>query len=483
MLNNFNTKHYFMKISKNKQYIIGLSMLGLMSSCGILQKYEAPQLSQVQMQQLYRDQTNADSFDIKGIHWKVMFNDPQLQVLIEAGLLHNINLQNAILQIAQAEASFKQSKLLLLPNLNFNPQIAHNKSSQAALNFPPNVNIRLKTTTVQLGFSSNWELDVWGKLASARRAALANFWQASATKNAVQTSLIATIANQYYSLIALDKQLAITKETIAIREKTMATMKALKDAAIVNGAAVVQSEANYHAAKVSLPDIEQAIREIENALCLLLGKTPQQIQRNSAANTFPFPQISTGVPVQLLTNRPDVIAAENEFKKAFENTNVAKAQFYPSFTITSANAGISALTTKNLFSESIFYNFIGGLTTPIFNKGAIRTNHKIALAQQQQAWNNFERTVLVAGQEVSNALYAFDAGKLKMQSRLLQITALEKAVYFNMQLLEYSSSTNYTDVLTSEQSLLSAKLNLINDQLQQNKAIIELYRALGGGWN
>ncbi len=259
-------------------------------------------------------------------------------------------------------------------------------------------------------------------------------------------------------------------------------MQALKDAAIVNGAAVVQSEANLYAAQVTLPDIKQQIRELENSLSVLLGRNPQAIERSTLEKAPITHSITTGVPVQLLSYRPDVIAAESAFRKAFENTNVAKAQFYPSFTI-SGSGGISALTTKNLLSESIFYNFIGGLTQPIFNRGAIKTNHKISKAQQEQAWNTFEKTILVAGQEVSNALFAHQSGIDKMSVRRKQIVALEKAVHFNMQLLEYSSSTNYTDVLTSEQSLLSAKLGLVNDQLQQYKSIIELYRALGGGWN
>lgn len=470
--------------------IIALSFPLLLSSCGsnkslfnVTKKYEDQQLTTSQNDSMYRDAKVSDSTNIADVAWKSIFTDPQLQSLIEAGLNNNYDLKNAVLQIAQAEASFKQSKLAMLPNLNFAPQISHNKSSQNALNFPAGININLKTTTVQLGFNTNWEIDIWGKLASARRGAAASWFQTEASRRAVQTSIIANVANMYYTLLALDKQLAITMETIEIRNKTIKTLNALKEAAIVNGAAVVQAEANLYAAEVSLPDLKQSIRELENAMSVLIGQPAQSILRGKLENSVVTTNLAVGVPIQLLHNRPDVLSAELALRKAFENTNYAKAQFYPSLTLTSGTAGISALTTKTLFApESFFYSLVGGLTQPIFNRGVLKANHKIALAQQEQAFNTFQKTLLTASQEVSNALYAYDAGKEKQVARAKQIASLEKAVSFNMQLLEYSSATNYTDVLTSEQTLLTAKLSAINDSLQQYKAMIELYRALGGGW-
>ncbi len=462
-------------------FVVALAMAS--AACGVVKPYESTTLSTTQQEELYRDNTTTDTTNIAHLSWDEVFLDTYLRNLVKEGLENNFDLKNAVLQIAQSEALFRQSRLALLPNLNFTPQISRNKLSRAALNFPPNVNIRLRTTTVQIGFSSNWELDVWGKLASARRASLANLWATEATKNAVQTSLVANIAHLYYTLLALDQQLAITEATVALREQTTKTLMALKESAIVNGAAVVQSEANVYAAQVSIPDLKKTIRETEHQLCLLVGKAPQAIERSSLEVSTINRSLAIGVPVQLLSLRPDVQEAELNFRKAFENTNVAKAQFYPSFTITSANAGISALTNKNLFSESIFYNFIGGLAQPIFNRGAIRANYKITLAQQEQAWNTLQKVVLTAGQEVSNALFAYQTASEKLVARNKQIDALEKAVNYNMQLLEYSSATNYTDVLTSEQSLLGAKLALVSDELQQYQAVINLYRALGGGWS
>lgn len=470
---------------RNSYKYLNVALVALpmfLGSCGVLRKYREPEIARQQQESLYRDAGTSDTASLADLQWREVFTDPHLQQLIEAALQHNYDLKNAVLQISQAEAALMQSRWALFPTLNFAPQVNHSKTSRAALNLPPSVNIRLRTTTIQLGFSSSWELDVWGKLASGRRASLAGYWQADATRKAVETSLIANVAGMYYTLLALDEQLEITESTIGVREKTMNSMKALKEAAVVTGAAVVQSEANWYAAQVSIPDLKQNIREIENSLSVLLGRAPQPVTRGTLSSAMMKHRIAAGVPVQLLTRRPDVRAAEFAFRKAFENTNVAKAQFYPSFTITAANAGISALAHNNLLSESFFYNFIGGLTQPILSRGAIRANHKIAKAQQEQAWNTFQKTVLTAGQEVSNALFAYSAGMEKMGARNKQIDALEKAVHYNMQLLEYSSTTNYTDVLTSEQSLLQAKLNLVSDQLQQTRAIVELYRALGGGW-
>lgn len=456
----------------------------ILSACGVTKKYERPDIPQVVEDSLYRARVSSDTNTLARLNWKEVFTDPNLQKLIEEALANNYDLRNTILQIAQAEALYKQSKLAFFPSLSFTPQVNYNHASAEALNFPANVNIRLNTTTVQLGFGTNWELDVWGKLASAKRGAEASWYQTQASQQAVQTALVASIASNYYTLMALDEQVNITKQTITLRARSVETIKKLKEAAVLTGAAVVQAEANLYAAEVSLPDLEQSIREIENNLSVMIAKPGQKIERSRSGEYTITSGLATGVPVQLLQNRPDVMAAEMGYRRAFENTNVAKAQFYPTVALTSGGIGISALTHKNLFAgtSAIFYNLVGGMVQPIFNRGAIRTNHRIAQLQQEQALNIFQNAILTAGQEVSNALFAFETSKAKQATRIKQIAALEKAVSFNMQLLEYSSNTNYTDVLTSEQSLLAAQLSGVSDVLQQNRAMIELYRALGGGW-
>jgi outer membrane protein TolC len=258
-------------------------------------------------------------------------------------------------------------------------------------------------------------------------------------------------------------------------------MKALKEGAVVNGAAVVQSEANRYAAEVAIPDIKRSIRETENAIDILIGRPSAALNRQKLDGQQPVSNLQTGIAAQLLKNRPDVQQAEYNFVAAFENTNLAHTYFYPSLTIT-ASGGFSNLQLKDFFVNSVFYNLAAGLTQPIFNQGINNARLKTAEAQQKEAMYNFQQTMLVAGQEVSNALYAYQTGVEKNTSRSKQIAALQKAVDYTEELLRYSSATNYTDVLTSEQSLLTARLNGVNDRLQQLQAIVNLYRALGGGW-
>jgi len=451
----------------------------LLSACSITKKYERP--TTLSTDKLYRDQASADTTTIADMPWQSIFKDEKLNALIQKGLENNLNLKNAIENIIQAQASLRQSKLAYYPTLNFDANVTRNKQSQAGLNFPAGININTLTTTYKLGLSTSWEADIWGKLSSSKRAALASYLATDAAKQAVQTQLVADIANNYFLLLSYDKSLKITEETLASRIKNVETIKALKEGAIVTGAAVVQSEANQHAAEVLIPDLKQSIRETENALNILLGQAPGPIDRGELGTQIIPENLAVGVPSQLLENRPDVRQAEFNFRVAFESTNLAKTYFYPSLTLT-ASGGFSNLELKDFFSNSIFYSIIGGLTQPIFNQGLNKMRLTTAQSQQLQAYNNFQQSLLTAGQEVSNALYSYEMAVAKEDSRKKQIEALEKAVDYTQQLLEYSSATNYTDVLTSEQNLLAAQLSGINDNLQKLQAVVNLYRALGGGW-
>ncbi|PXY46664.1 efflux transporter outer membrane subunit [Flavobacterium hydrophilum] len=467
-----------MNHSSNK-YILLVLAAALLSACSITKKYERP--TTLKTDQLYRDQASADSTTIANMPWQSVFKDEKLNALIQKGLDQNLNLKNAIENIVQARASLRQSKLAYYPTLNLDANATHNKQSEAGLNFPAGININTLTTTYKLGLSTSWEADIWGKLSSSKRAALATYLATDAAKQAVQTQLIADIANNYFLLLAYDKQLVITQETLESRIKNVETIKALKEGAIVTGAAVVQSEANQHAAEVLIPDLKQSIRETENTLNILLGQAPGPIERGTLENQSIPENLALGLPSQLLQNRPDVRQAEFNFRNAFETTNMAKTYFYPSLTLT-ASGGFSNLELKDFFTNSVFYSIIGGLTQPIFNQGLNKMRLTTAQSQQLQAYNNFQQSLLTAGQEVSNALYAYQMAVEKQESREKQIESLVKAVDFTQQLLEYSSATNYTDVLTSEQNLLAAQLSGINDNLQKLQAVVDLYRALGGGW-
>jgi len=465
-----------MKLRYKYSILIGFTILTL-SAC-VTKKYERPQ---VKNEGLYRDISTSDTTTMADLPWKTLFSDTTLQSLIQKGINENLDLKQAIERIKISEATLRQSRAAFLPSLQADVSVTDAKQAQAALNFPSGININLETQTYKAQLSTSWEADIWGKLSSAKKAAYATLLQSDATRRAVQTQLIATIANSYYTLLALDKQLAITEQTIQIRMQDVETMKALKEGAVVNGAAVVQSEANLYAAQVTLPDLKRSIKEAENALNIALAQAPGTVNRTTLDQQVPYADLKTGVSAQLLQNRPDVIAAEFGFRSAFENTNVAKTYFYPALTLTAAG-GLTSLQLSNFFDNSIFYNLVGGLTQPIFAKGANKARLTTAQANQQIAFYTFQQALLTGGQEVSNALYAYQTAEEKETTRAKQIASLTKAVDFTKELLRYSSATNYTDVLTSEQSLLTAQLNGINDRLQKLQSVVNLYRALGGGW-
>ena len=332
-----------------------------------------------------------------------------------------------------------------------------------------------------LGLSSSWEADVWGKLRSTRRAYAASVLQSEAYRRVVLTQLIADIADNYYSLLALDAQLEITRQTVQNRIQDVETMKLLLEGDVVTGAAVVQSEAQRYAAEVTIPDLERSIREAENLLATLLGRTPGPIERGTLAGQAPPPELLTGVPGQLLRNRPDVLQAEYAFESNFELTNAARTYFYPSFTIT-ANGGLTSTTISNLFSpDAIFASIVGGLAQPVFSQGLNRARLRRSEGLQQEYLYTYQQTMFTAGQEVSNALFAYQSAADKKRIRALQLDALNKSVDYTRELLR-AGFANYTEVLTAQQSLLQAQLNGVNDELQQRQAVTDLYHALGGGW-
>ncbi|MCC7233625.1 MAG: TolC family protein, partial [Bacteroidia bacterium] len=275
----------------------------------------------------------------------------------------------------------------------------------------------------------------------------------------------------------------ITQQTVNNWDSTVQTMKALKEAARVTEAAVVQSEAQRYAAEVTIPDLKQNIKETENALSILLGRPPSGIQRDSLERENNVTNLETGIPAQLLSNRPDVQQAEQNFRNYFELTNVARSYFYPSLTIT-GSAGLNAFSVSDLFRPGALAASIGaGLTEPIFNHRSNKTRLEVAKAQQQEALLDFQNTLLIAGQEVSDALSSYQAAVEKERIRANQLAALQKSVEYTQELLRNGfGNTNYTEIITARQSLLQAELGKVNDRLQQLQAVVNLYRSLGGGW-
>src|SRR5690606_9557051 len=281
--------------------------------------------------------------------------------------------------------------------------------------------------------------------------------------------------------LALDAQLAITKKTIATRESSVETIKALKEAGQVTQVAVDHNIAQYNNAKALQVDLEAAIFKTENTLSILLGKAPQHFERSAIGVQVIDTDLKLGVPATLLRNRPDVMAAEYGLIQSFELTNVARSNFYPSLTLT-ATGGFQSLDFNELLSaNSLFANLVGGLAQPIFNQRRIKTQNEVAKAQQEQALLNFKKSLLVAGNEVSNALYTYNAETKKFEYRQKEVEALRNAESNSEELLK-NGYANYLDLLTARQSELSAELNVIDSKLQQLLSVVNLYEALGGGW-
>ena len=459
---------------KKSQYIVCIvCVAALMSSCNIYKQYKRPE---VDTKGLYRDPVSttdtlaSDTTNMGMIPWEEMFTDPWLQTLIRQGLEKNSDLRTAMLQVDQAEAQLKAARLAYTPSVALAPTGGVSSFDKGAGQW---------TWTAPV--SASWEIDLFGRLLNSKRGAKAALMQTQEYKQAVQTQVISAIANYYYTLLMLDKQLAITEETSVSWKKSVETMRSLKEnTTTTNEAAVVQSEANSYMIEASIPDLKQQIRETENALCMLLHQAPQQISRGTLDEQN-FPEIMrAGVPVQLLSNRPDVKSAEMALASAYYNTNVARSAFYPSISLSGTYGWTNSAGSMIVNPGKMIASAVGSLTQPIFNKGANLANLRIAKAQQESALISFQQSILNAGSEVSNALFLYQAAEDKMIQREKQIEALEKSVEYTQELLMYGTST-YLEVLTAQQSLLNAQLSGISDEYQKIQAVINLYHALGGG--
>lgn len=451
-----------------------LCMAALLSSCHIYKKYERPE---VETRGIYRDPVSdtdtlvSDTVNMANLPWEKLFTDPQLQQLIRLGLERNTDLQTAILRVKEAQAGLMTSRLSYLPSLSLAPQGGVSSFDKKQGNW-----------TWTLPVAGSWDIDLFGKILNSKRAAQAALLQSEAGRQAVQTQVVAAIANSYYMLLMLDKQLEITQTTAVLWAENVETMKAMKEAAMVNEAGVVQSEANYHAVVASVSDLKDQIRQTENALSLLLREAPHRIERGKLKDQVLPGVLNAGVPVQLLANRPDVKVAEMALAGTYYNTNEARAAFYPSISISGTYGWTNQAGSMIINPGKVIASAIGSLTQPLFYRGANIARLKIARAQQEEAMLSFEQAILNAGADVSDALSLYESAKQKLIQRTQQINSLEKSVEYTRELLSLGSST-YLEVLTAQQSLLNARLSEIADQFQQMQAVVALYHALGGGVN
>jgi outer membrane protein, multidrug efflux system len=472
---------YNKKINGIKVLLIAILLVGL-SSCHSYKNLVDP--PQVDTKGIVRDgeENNGDTTTIANIPWKEYFTDTKLQALISEGLNNNFDMQIAMFRIQQAEANLSMAKGAFFPSVGAGAQIDQTLYSSGSdgtkvLGYSSNVN--------SVGFTAAWEIDLWGKLSNQSKAKYASYLSSYEYRNLVQTTFISNIAKAYYNLLALDEQLKITKETIILLGKSAQTIAQLKEAGQQNAAAVEQSNALLYNTQLSVLQLESQIRQQENAICVLLGRSPGPVDRDSIGSQTVSEKLAYEVPAQLLAKRPDVKQAELSFRSAYALTNVAKANFYPSLTIGSTynplTLGVGAGEFSNLFKpENIAAEIVAGISQPIFNKKQLKGNLKIAQAQQEEALLNFKSTVLTAGQEVSNILYSYKASLSKNELRNKQITSLTNAVDYTQDLL-LAGEANYTEVLSAQQSLLSAQINQVNDKLEQLTYSVSLYKALGGG--
>jgi len=397
-------------------------------------------------------------------------------MLKKKAIQNNLDMKIALQNMAAAEATMKQGKAGYFPTVNGNATWTHQEISQ-------NSQFGALFSSIdqyELSAKLSWEADIWGKIRSNKRATAAKYLESAVARQAVQTELVANVASVYYQLLALDSQIKVVTTTLENRNESVEVIKALKEAGNVNEVAVKQTEAQQYAAQIILEDLKFNVKVLENTFNQLLGKAPNTVARGLFENQNIEAEIKTGLPTFLLSQRPDVVAAELNFRNTFELTNVARSSFYPSLTI-NATGGLQALELQEWFSaKSIFANVITGLTQPIFNQRQNKTRLEVAQANQQKAYLQFEKTLLVAGKEVSDALASYENETKKLEIRKKQVEALKNAADYSDELLQYGM-VNYLEVLTAKDNALNTEINYIDNKFKQLNAVITLYKSLGGG--
>ena len=454
--------------------IIGLAAVTLTGCKSLYGKYERPA---VNTSGLIRDAVNdndtlavTDTTSFANIPWRSVFTDPQLQTLIEKTLANNPDLLNAALNIDMAEAQLKVAKLAFLPGITFTPQGTISTWDGQKAN-----------KTYSLPVNASWDANLFGSLTAAKRSTQVSMLQMKDYQVAVQTKLIANVANMYYTLLMLDKQLQIVTDMEKLTKDTWDIMKVqLQTVRGVRSTAVQSAESNYLSVQTQKEDIKRQIRETENSLSLVMGEQAHAISRSTLdAQSLPT-TFSTGVGVQLLSNRADVHSNEMALANCFYNIEVARSRFYPSLTISASgaytNSGGMGITNPG----KILLSAVGSLTQPIFMKGQLRAGLRVAEDQYKQALNTWQSSVLSAGSEVSNALVLYNASDAKSKLEQKRIAVLKKNVEDTRNLMASAGST-YLEVITAQSNLLNAQLNQVQDDFSKMQAVVNLYYALGGG--
>lgn len=450
-----------------KKIMILATTAAMLSSCGIYTKYKP---AETVPDSLYGANVEiADTANFGNSDWKEIFTDSYLQTYIDQALQNNTDYQSAQLRIEEAKATLLSSKLAFLPSFALAPQgTISSFDSQKA------------TKSYELPVTASWELDIFGRMRNSKKQAQALYAQSVDYKQAVRSQLIANVANTYYTLLMLDEQLKLSEETAEAWKETVGAARALMDAGQYNEAGVSQMEATYYSVQASVVDLKEQINQTQNTLALLLAETPRNYERGKLADQVMPDDLSIGVPLQMLSNRPDVRSAERSLEAAFYVTNQARSAFYPSIVLSGSAGWTNAAGSIIVNPANFIATAVGQLTMPLFNRGQNIAQLRIAKAQQEEASLSFQQTLLNAGAEVNDALTAYQSSKSKTELYQKQVESLEKTVTSTSLLMEYGT-TNYLEVLTARQSLLNAQLTQVSNRFTEIQSVISLYQALGGG--
>ena len=441
----------------------------LLCSCGIYKKYERPAVNTTN---LYgKEAVLSDTVSIGQLHWSELFTDPQLRRLIEDGLKRNTDLRIAYLKVQEAQAALQSSRLAYLPSVSLEPQgSASSFDRQKA------------AQTYRFAVTAGWEIDLFGKLTNAKRSAKAALEETEYYRQAVQTQLVSTIANSYYTLLMLDEQSDIMERTLDTWRESVKTIRALKNAGQATEAAVAQAESSCLSVESSVLSLKRQIKETENGLSSLLADTPGHIERGTLEGQHFPDSLSAGIPLDLLSKRPDVKQAEAALARSYYATNEARSAFYPSITL-SGTAGWTNSDGGSIVNPGTWLlQAIGSLVQPLFNRGTNMARLKIAKAQEEEALLAFQQSLLNAGSEVNNALVQWQTAREQIVLGKQQITKLGIAAKSTRLLMEHGN-TSYLEVLVAQQTLLQAELEQVANGFNEIQGVISLYHAVGGGTN
>ena len=445
----------------------------LLSSCGLYNKYDRPA---VDTKGLVRDTVSMtdtlavqDTTSFGNLPWRSVFTDPQLQALIQQGLDNNPDLLNAALNVHMVNEALKVAKLAFLPSVALSPQGTLQSFDGAAA-----------TKSYTLPISASWNVDLFGNLLSVKRSAQMQLLATKDYQTVVKCNIISGIANLYYTLLMLDRQVEIVTDMEQLTKETWEKMQFLHDNRVGYRSTAVQSaEAAYYQVQTQKIDLQRQIREMENSLSLLLGQPGQTIARGTFAGQSLPSEFSTGVGIQMLANRADVHAAEMSLAQCFYDIETARSRFYPSITVT----GTAAFTNQNglVNPGKWLLQAVGSLVQPIFQHGQIVAGLKVAKDKYEQAFNTWQNSIYKAGNEVSNALSAYNAYTDKAVLDGKRVAVLKQNVEDTKKLMESSSNTTYLEVISAQSNLLNAEINEVSDQFSKMQSVVNLYQALGGG--